>query len=121
MNRADPSAGEHRIGGLRYHRHIDGNAVTLLDPVLLQQIGEPADVAVKLVVGDFPVIVGVIALPDYGSLVAAFLQVPVNAVVGDVGKSILEPFDRDLAGKGSVLDLGIGLEPVDPLAVLAPE
>jgi hypothetical protein len=47
--------------------------------------------------------------------------VPVDAIVGNVGLAVLEPLDRTLAGEGGVLDLGVGLEPVDPLAVLAPE
>ncbi len=49
------------------------------------------------------------------------LQMTVDAVVGDVGQTILEPFDRHLALKRGVFDLGIGLEPVDTFAVLAPE
>ena len=40
MDRADARAGEHRIGRFRDHRHVDGDAVALLDAVLLQHIGE---------------------------------------------------------------------------------
>ncbi|MNV98459.1 hypothetical protein D3C71_1937150 [compost metagenome] len=49
------------------------------------------------------------------------LQVAVDTVVGDVGKAVFIPLDRDLAFERGVLDLGIGLEPVDPFAVFAPE
>jgi len=45
----------------------------------------------------------------------------VDAIVGDVGEPVFEPLDRNVALEGGVLDLGIGLEPVDPLAMLAPE
>ncbi len=76
---------------------------------------------VKLPVGDPAVIVGIVALPDDGRLVAALLEMAVYAVEGDVGAAVLEPFDRHVAGEGGVLDLGVRLEPVDPLAVPAPE
>src|SRR3546814_5234768 len=47
---------------------------------------------------------------------------PVEAVVGGVQRSVVEPFDVDVAGaEGNVLDLGVGLEPVEALAVLGPE
>ncbi|ENN84294.1 hypothetical protein RHSP_76207 [Rhizobium freirei PRF 81] len=35
MHRTDAGASEHRIGRLRDHRHIDGDAIALLDAVLL--------------------------------------------------------------------------------------
>jgi hypothetical protein len=76
---------------------------------------------VQLAIGDLLVVVGVVAFPDDGGLVAALLQVPVDAIVGDVGDAVLEPLDRDLALEVGVLDLGVGLEPVDALAVLGPE
>src|SRR5271170_3890165 len=46
---------------------------------------------------------------------------PVDAVGGDVERAVLEPLDRDVAGKPGVLDLGKRLDPVDALAVLGPE
>jgi hypothetical protein len=38
MHGADAGAGEHRIGRFRDHRHVDGDAVALLDAVLLQHV-----------------------------------------------------------------------------------
>ena len=65
---------------------------------------------------------GIVAFPDDRDLVAAGREVPVDAVVGDVGGAVLEPADRDLArSEGRVLDPRIGLEPVDALALLPPE
>ncbi|MNT13912.1 hypothetical protein D3C72_1488970 [compost metagenome] len=49
------------------------------------------------------------------------LQVTVDTVIGDVGQAVLEPPDRHPTLEGRILDLGIGLEPVDPPAVLVPE
>ena len=43
MDGADARAGQHGVGGLGDHRHVDGDAVALLDAVLLQHIGEAAD------------------------------------------------------------------------------
>ena len=65
---------------------------------------------------------GVVALPDDRGLVAALVQMAVDAVGGDVEHAVLEPFDRDVAGReGGVLDLGEGLDPVDALGLLGPE
>ena len=80
MDGADARAGEHRVGRFRDHRHVDGDAVALLDAVLLQHIGEAADMPVELVIGDLAVVVGIVAFPDDRRLVAALLQMPVDAV-----------------------------------------
>ena len=48
MDGADARAGEHRVGGFRDHRHVDGDAVALLDAARLQHIGELADAGVQL-------------------------------------------------------------------------
>src|SRR6185437_3131176 len=56
------------------------------------------------------------------SLVAALVQVTVDAVIGSVQYAIFKPFDRDVTGGvGPVADLAEGLDPVDPLAMLGPE
>ena len=39
---------------------------------------------VELVVGDLLVVIGIVAFPDDRDLIAALLQMPVDAVVGDV-------------------------------------
>jgi len=52
MNRADPRAGQHRVGGFRDHRQINGDAVALLDVAGAQDVGEFANFVVKLPVGD---------------------------------------------------------------------
>ncbi|MNY17304.1 hypothetical protein D3C86_1506140 [compost metagenome] len=121
MDGADAGAGEHRISRFGYHRHIDGDAVTLLDAVLLQHIRKTADIIIELVIGDLLVDIGVIAFPDDRRALAMRLQVTVDTVIGDVGEAVLEPLDRHPTLEGRILDLGIGLEPVDPPAVLVPE
>ena len=122
MHRADARARQHGVGGLGDHRQVDGDAVALLDAVGLEHVGELADALVQLAVGDLLVVGGVVALPDDRDLVGARLQVPVDAVGRDVERAVLVPFDRDVVGRvGGVLDLGVGLDPVDALAHLAPE
>ncbi len=121
MDGADARAGEHGIGRFGNHRHVDGDAVTLLHTMLLQHVRQSADIIVKLVVGDLLVDIGIVAFPDDRRALAMRLQMPVDTVVGDVGQAVLEPLDRHPPLEGRVLDLGIGLEPVDPPAVLVPE
>jgi hypothetical protein len=77
---------------------------------------------VQLLVGELFVVLRIIALPQDGGLVTAFRKMAVNAVVTDVQRSVLEPFDRYVARViGSVLDLAERLDPVDTLCLLAPE
>ena len=66
--------------------------------------------------------IGIVALPDDRGLVAALVEMAVDAVPGDVQDAVLEPFDRDIAGgEGDVLDLVERLDPADPLALFGPE
>jgi hypothetical protein len=109
VHRADTGTGEHRIGRFRDHRHVDGDAITLVDAVCLQHIGEAADMLVQFAIGDLLVVIGIVAFPDDRHLIAAFFQVPVDAIVGDVGDAILEPLDRNIALERGVLDLVKGL------------
>ena len=52
MDRANPGAGQHGIGRLRDHRHIDGDTVALLDPPALEDIGHAAGLFIGLAIGD---------------------------------------------------------------------
>ena len=65
---------------------------------------------------------GIVAFPDDRGLVGALGQMAVDAVVGDVQRAVLEPFDRDVARRErGVLDLVERLDPVDALGLLGPE
>ena len=52
MDRADARAGEHGVSRFRNHRHVDGDAVALLDVAVAQNIGEAADLVVQFLVAD---------------------------------------------------------------------
>ncbi len=122
VNGADPRAGQHRVGRLRDHRQIDGDAVALLDVSGAQDVGHLADFVVQLAVGDVLGLRGIVAFPDDRGLVAARVEMPVDAVPGDVEDAVLEPFDRDVPGRvGDVLDLVERLDPVDAPGLFAPE
>ena len=119
---ADARAGEHRIGGLGDHRHVDGHAVAALDAVRLQHVCEAADMGVQLAIGDRLVLGRVVALPQDGDLLGAVLQVSVDAVGRHVQRAVLEPFDGDVrVFVGGVLHLREGLLPVHALRLLGPE
>ena len=122
MNGADARAGEHGVGRFRDHRQVDGDAVAILDAMLFQHIGEAADLLVQLTIGDMARDGRVVALPDDRGLVGAVAQMPVDAVHGGVGGSVLEPFDRDIVRlEAGVLHLRIGRDPGQAVALLAPE
>ncbi len=77
---------------------------------------------VQLLVGDLGIVLGIVAFPDDRHLIAAFCQMPVDAVGGHVERAVLEPFDRDVRNiVVDVLDLGERLDPVDTLGLLGPE
>ena len=122
VDRPEPRAGEHGIGRFRDHRHVDRDPVALLDAAVAHDVGHAADLVVKLTVGDRLRLGRVVAFPDDRDLVAAGVEMPVDAVIGDVGDAVLEPADRDVAGAEiGVLDPGRGGEPVDALGFLGPE
>ena len=85
-----------------------------------EAVGEARDRLVKRAVGKRRVLGRVVALPDDRHLIAAVREVAVDAVGAGVERAVLEPADVEVVGlEGDVLDLAIGLDPVDPLAVLA--
>ena len=95
MNRADAGAGQHGHGAFDGERHVDDDAVTLDDAQRLQAVGEAADHAVELAVGD-DALGAVFAEPDEGGAIAALgVGVAVERVDGDVGLRAGEPFVMD--------------------------
>ena len=80
MHRANARAGQHGISGLGYHRHINGHAVAFFDALRFQHIGKSAHFFVQLAIGDFGVLVGFIAFPNNRHLLAARLDMTVNAI-----------------------------------------
>src|SRR5262249_45354628 len=76
----------------------------------------------QLLVGEVSVFLRIITLPKNSGLVATLGEMADDAVVGNVQRAILEPFDRNVVWVvGGVLDLAEGLDPVDALGLLGPE
>src|SRR5690606_31324038 len=74
---ADAGAGQHGVGRLRDHGHVDAHPVAFLHATRFQHVGQAADMVVQLVVGDLGGLAGVVAFPDDGDLLATLLQMPV--------------------------------------------
>ena len=92
VRRADPGAGEHRDRQLRDHRHVDRDPVALRDARARAARWRPSELSrMQVRVGQRPGVAG-LADPVVGDLVAeARLDVPVDAVVGDVELAAGEP------------------------------
>src|SRR5260370_24642959 len=87
----------------------------------LRSVGQPADAFIQLAVGAPLVFPGVVALPQDRRLVGALRQMPVDAVVGSVERAVLVPADRHVGVEGGVANLRIRPDPIETLALLAPE
>ena len=70
VDRADARARQHRDGQLRDERQVDRDAIALLHAERLEDVGELADLAVQIEVGQRPAIAR-LAFPDERGLVAA--------------------------------------------------
>ena len=76
-------------------RHVDDNAVALLHAQRLQAIGEAADIAIQLAIGD-DALGAVFAQPDEGGAVGVLrVGVAIERVNGDVGARAGKPLVMD--------------------------
>jgi hypothetical protein len=99
------------------HGHVDGDGVSLLDSLLLQDVGELGDLSQKLTVGDGASLGGLIGLVDDGGAVGVLESVSVDGVVTGVQASLKEPADISVLER-SVLDGLEGDVPGEELAGL---
>ena len=121
MDGADAGAGQHGDGGFRDHRQVDGDAVALADTEVAQRVGEAADAGVQVAVADVLGLIRVVAFPEDRGLVAAFLQVAVQAVHGDVQLAVLVPADAEIGEVVADVADGFGeAHPLEALGDLAP-
>ena len=91
MNGPYPRAGKCSYHQLRYHGEVDGDPVTLHDPLTLQDVGKAVHLVRELLIG-----VGtgaaVVPLPDDGRLVSPpRREVTVEAVVRRVYFTVYKP------------------------------
>ena len=91
VHRAEAGAGEHGDGQLRHQRHVERDAIALLDAEAAQHVRERVDVAVEVEVGQRAPVAG-LAFPDQRGLVAARrADVAIEAVGRDVQAAAAEP------------------------------
>ena len=84
MNRPDPRTSQHRDRSLRTHRHVDDHAIPFFDVVPLENVGELANLAMKLLIGQSHFIPG-LTFPDQRSFIPVRPgQMPVQAVLRDI-------------------------------------
>ena len=81
VRRADPGAGEHRDDDLRDHRQEDPDDVALLDPEILQRVGELLHVTVELGIGEVALLALLTAPVERDPVPVAGLDVPIEAVI----------------------------------------
>ena len=93
MGGADAGAGLHRGDHFDRHRHVDQNAVALLDAVRFQRVRELTDLVIELPVADLGDL-AVVRLENDRGLVGLGLKVPVEAVIGSVQFAIVEPLEE---------------------------
>src|SRR5690554_5473685 len=118
----DTGTGQHGNGSFNNHRHVDGDDITLLDALIFQYVGKLTGFFVQFAVGNVAGNRGIIAFENNGGLVCAVFQVTVQAVGRGVQHAVFKPLDGQVVVVvGAVLDLAVGLDPVQALAVLAPE
>ena len=94
MDRANASTGQHGNGQFGHHRQVDGDAVALVDAARLEHVGEFADLFVQFLIGQRSIFPRLVALPDDGDLIAFGIEVPVKAIVRNVGLAAGKPLNR---------------------------
>ena len=115
---ADARARQHGDRRLGHHGHVDGDTVAPLDAGPPERAGEVVHFAVQVPVGERPRVAG-LALPDEGGPAATGrLDVPVEAVIGDVELPTEEPLG---VGHLPLERLLPRLEPVELLGEALPE
>ena len=111
---ADARARQHRHRELGDHAEVDRDAVAAPHAEALQHVREPVHLVVQLAVADRALVLGGLADPDVGGLVAASgCQVTIEAVHRDVEDPVREPLVERRVGV--VEPLG---RRVDPLELL---
>ena len=88
---ADPRAGQHHHDRLDQHRQVDHHDVAAAHPELGERVGAAGHLGLQIGVGDGARVAG-LALPQQrGPVAEPGLDVPVDAVAGDVERAVGEP------------------------------
>src|SRR5262245_28098650 len=120
MHRPDAGAGEHGKHRLRHHRHVDDNAVALLDAEVAQDGAQNLHLGPQPVIGDDALGAGEWGVVDQRRLRgASALDMAIDGVPAGVDDAVRKPAAIDT---GLWVEHGLrGLVPVDLARGLAPE
>src|SRR4029077_11521313 len=94
----DPSASKHGVSRFWHHWQVDRNAIALLDPVRLQDVGKATDLAVQLFIADRTTRGRIVAFPENGRLLRTILEMAIDAIGAHVQHAVFEPTNKDLVG-----------------------
>ena len=84
MNGADTCAGQKTDRQFGDHRKEETDTIAFFNSVVLEYVGELANLLVQLLVGKSSFFAGLIAFPDQADLIAALFQMTVQAVVRNI-------------------------------------
>jgi len=120
VNGAETGTRLHGADAFDGHRHVDDDAITLLDAHAAQGIGELGNLGEQFLVGDLGHF-AVVGFENQGNLVTqAGFDLTVEAVVGNVQLAVGKPLEK--RSVGFIERLGKGLLPGDEFAgALGPE
>ena len=91
MRRPDAGAGKHRNREFGNERHVEGDAITLLNSQALQNVREATDFHMQLLISQRTRVTG-LAFPNQSSLIPApRRQMPIETVVRNVKCAAYEP------------------------------
>ncbi len=93
MHRPDSGAGKHGHRRFGNHGHVNRYPVALLDAPTFQDVGKFRNPFMQVPIGNLRILPRFVPLPDDRRLVGPGLQMPIDAIVADVGLRTLEPFD----------------------------
>jgi hypothetical protein len=104
----------------RDHRHVDADAIALAHAVREQHVREPTDLVLKLTVAHVPIGTGLVTGPQDRGLLAARVEMTIDAVEAGVESATQIPAEVDRIVVG-VHDRVPRMEPRDALRLLRPE
>lgn len=114
MDGTNAGAGQHGHGQLGHHGHVQRHHVALADALILEGVGNLANLGQQFAEGNASDVGGLVALPDDGDLVGTAVRaggtVPIDGVVAGIDLAIEEPGDGAI-GEGTGLDTGVWGEP----------
>ena len=121
VNGADARTGQHGHRGFRDHRHVDGDAVALVDTQRHQCIGHARHLFAQLAIADAAAFsLGIVGFPDDGGALGVGVGPAVEAVPAGVDHTIFEPLDLHRV-PAPVAHGGGRLVPIEPPDLVAPE